>query len=777
MDQLVTTISTDIHRLKKAISNQDEEQIDRCVETLSRHLIKGEQYQQIGDERLLKDAYRLLVKSYDDESKSRLFRLTNHISIVTETNNKLYDVLNPEISLNELLYLYLDRWPQLGEPIGCNFDGSIIEELKAARDESYTVLKLEEFFTLYLDYLEKESFTNIVNAIQKPIELALESYKRLKEWNVQALFFVEEMGDVYSLKIKAKPGGIGSIDALNIIDTDMDKAAKEAITCIKHIYPYVQSWDFTWDIERGDIPLAGNSIGLALTIGMLAEVEGFDIDPFTAFTGQVEWDTGAVRGVGELKYKLAAARELGIRRVFIPRENSESIDIPGLLIVRVGSVEETRNSLQISRFESGDIPIERLVDVKIRQLEIVLRSKGVRRVIPIQDADFHRRVIFSNFQEEVVVDIYYGKGGIKPVFQLKESELRNVIKDVCDQVFGSRPIIGQEKGIRASASREKYHVRDIDIQEKIEHYIFELPESMREIEQNCKYRSKIIKSQQVVYVRQFLNGTLTIEGPPPLFAEINSMIRSILCLTENNSEDGQTKLSALENQIEAVKTIVLGEQWIGTDEAGKGDYYGPLVGAAVLVDKKIAQILEELGVKDSKELSDKKNRELADKINQVCGKRAQVVAIPPSRYNALYEEFQREKKNLNTLLAWAHTRALEDILSAYPQKQITVIVDKFADEHYIQSKLLEKSRQTNLNIVQLPKAEANIAVAAASILARAQYLILLERLSKQIGIDLPKGSSNPLITQVGKKIITELGRDKLAEVAKLHFKTTKDIIK
>ena len=41
---------------------------------------------------------------------------------------------------------------------------------------------------------------------------------------------------------------------------------------------------------------------------------------------------------------------------------------------------------------------------------------------------------------------------------------------------------------------------------------------------------------------------------------------------------------------------------IGTDESGKGDFFGPLVIAGVLVDEKNAQHFLNLGIKDSKKL-------------------------------------------------------------------------------------------------------------------------------------------------------------------------------
>ena len=197
--------------------------------------------------------------------------------------------------------------------------------------------------------------------------------------------------------------------------------------------------------------------------------------------------------------------------------------------------------------------------------------------------------------------------------------------------------------------------------------------------------------------------------------------------------------------------------------------------AAVFVNQEIADELRKVGVKDSKALSDRRNVDLADAIRQICGKRAQIVSIPPERYNALYDQFQHEGKNLNTLLAWAHTRALEDILTEFSQDQVTVIVDKFGDEQYVRSKLLSKARQTRLNLIQLPKAEENIAVAAASILARAQFLQALARMSEQYRVSFPKGASDPRILEIGKQIVRNYGADELRKVAKMHFKTTKTL--
>jgi ribonuclease HIII len=103
--------------------------------------------------------------------------------------------------------------------------------------------------------------------------------------------------------------------------------------------------------------------------------------------------------------------------------------------------------------------------------------------------------------------------------------------------------------------------------------------------------------------------------------------------------------------------------WIGTDEAGKGDYFGPLVSAAVYVDDSIASHLQHLGVRDSKKLSDRKVRELAAAIrNQVGTRVLRVVPLVPSAYNRVQAQFVKEGKTLTTLLAWAHARAIGDLL-------------------------------------------------------------------------------------------------------------------
>lgn len=205
---------------------------------------------------------------------------------------------------------------------------------------------------------------------------------------------------------------------------------------------------------------------------------------------------------------------------------------------------------------------------------------------------------------------------------------------------------------------------------------------------------------------------------------------------------------------------------IGIDESGKGDYFGPLVIAAVFVDATTHGELKLMAVRDSKKISDGRILELAPDIKTICPH--SVIAIGPQKYNELYAKI----KNLNRLLAWGHAKALETLLEQGVSCE-RAISDQFGDERLIVNALQEKGRKIALE--QRPKAESDVAVAAASILARAEFLLRLKRLSQEVGTTLPKGAS-PSVELAAKMLIKKHGQDRLGSVAKLHFKTTKAIL-
>ena len=208
---------------------------------------------------------------------------------------------------------------------------------------------------------------------------------------------------------------------------------------------------------------------------------------------------------------------------------------------------------------------------------------------------------------------------------------------------------------------------------------------------------------------------------------------------------------------------------IGIDESGKGDFFGPLVIGAVFVDNESSDILARIGVKDSKEIkNDKKMTEISDKIKQIVKGKYSIVAIGNEAYNRLYSNI----RNLNRMLAWGHARALENLLA----KEInctSAISDQFGDKRLIQNALLEKGKK--IELIQKTKAESDIAVAAASIIARAEFVRRMDKLSEEIKMQLPKGA-NARVKEIALKIVEHSGEEKLKLLSKTHFKTYAEII-
>ncbi len=207
------------------------------------------------------------------------------------------------------------------------------------------------------------------------------------------------------------------------------------------------------------------------------------------------------------------------------------------------------------------------------------------------------------------------------------------------------------------------------------------------------------------------------------------------------------------------------EPRIGVDEAGKGDFFGPLCVAGVQADEEGIKALLTIGVKDSKKMSDASVRAMAKKIKERCPHT--VIAISPKKYNELYENF----RNLNHLLAWGHGTVIAELIDKTSCKN--VLIDQFASEHVVINAL--KKRNVVANLKQRTHAEADPVVAAASILARAGFLEGLERLSEKYQIVLPKGAGSPVL-QMGVTLVRKYGKEILEEVSKLHFKTTLEVL-
>ncbi len=204
---------------------------------------------------------------------------------------------------------------------------------------------------------------------------------------------------------------------------------------------------------------------------------------------------------------------------------------------------------------------------------------------------------------------------------------------------------------------------------------------------------------------------------------------------------------------------------VGSDETGKGDYLGPLVVAAAFVRPGQEALLAEYGVRDSKTMGDREAAEVAELLRVTLPHA--VVVIDPPRYNELHREMG---SNLNRLLAWAHGKAIEEVLAKKEASGAALlVVDQFARGPLLPRALGPLGRALKLEM--RTRAEDNPAVAAASILARAAFLAGLKRLGDGIGVALAKGAGPPA-DQAARRVLARGGPALLARVAKMHFKNT-----
>ena len=210
------------------------------------------------------------------------------------------------------------------------------------------------------------------------------------------------------------------------------------------------------------------------------------------------------------------------------------------------------------------------------------------------------------------------------------------------------------------------------------------------------------------------------------------------------------------------------EPRIGVDESGKGDFFGPLVIAGAFLNEAAARDMMEIGVRDSKLIkSDARIAEIAKQIRTASGCVTDVVAIGPEKYNELHARM----RNVNDILGWGHARVIENLLGRVDSPK--AISDQFGNKRIIERALMERGRK--IKLVQRHKAESDLAVAAASIIARDEFVVRLRRLGKEYGVELPKGAS-AAVQEAGRELVAKHGREALGKVAKTHFRTTQKVL-
>lgn len=208
---------------------------------------------------------------------------------------------------------------------------------------------------------------------------------------------------------------------------------------------------------------------------------------------------------------------------------------------------------------------------------------------------------------------------------------------------------------------------------------------------------------------------------------------------------------------------------LGVDESGKGDFFGPLCVAGVYVNESVVKAWKDSGIRDSKNISsDKRVADLAEVIRKTPGCIYNVVPMGNEAYNRLYTKM----RSVNTLLAWGHARAIENLMGQKHRMDpppVRAISDQFASNKETVAKAL-MSLGRGIELIQKHRAEEDLAVAAASILARDEFVKRLAKLEKEVGLKLPKGAS-AAVEAAAKEFVEKHGAENLPKVAKMHFRT------
>ncbi|MSU69221.1 MAG: ribonuclease HIII [Opitutaceae bacterium] len=236
-------------------------------------------------------------------------------------------------------------------------------------------------------------------------------------------------------------------------------------------------------------------------------------------------------------------------------------------------------------------------------------------------------------------------------------------------------------------------------------------------------------------------------------------------------------LSTIEPEITGAAKLgydeVLHPDWFephaGLDESGKGDFFGPVIAATVIADKSAIGAWIAAGVKDSKKIVDPQIIKLDRLIRGTRGAAVKTCFCGMAKYNQL---MSRAGANLNRLLAWQHAMALEQALH---QKWVPWgLLDQFTKQPLVQRELAKK-KVDNFDLRMRTKAEEDPVVAAASIVARAEFVRQMHALSKKFGAKLQKGAG-PLVKAQAAEIIRKFGARALGDFAKLHFRTAYEVV-
>lgn len=723
-------------------------------------VFNGDFYREIWDEPVLLALQDLIAQQPPNETVfgPRLQFIKERIEQVVAINNLFAALLlRPIEELPAVVTGIADRLG-VGQELALFLTGDAIDRLK--RSDLQPRAKLEAAL---------EKLLPQVPSIADSLSACLEAVLARQEVGAVPGLLVTQQGQtgaVLSVRTQLQQG-LGDVrDGVAVQDT-FHSAVVRAREALCGLSLLSANEDVIFTTENTNATYFGSSIALAAAMAIYSHAREWQFDPYTAFTGDInfrdrQWHVLRVEGIPE---KLVAAQRFGIRRVVLPRQNEA--DVPenchNLNLVFVDTVREALDNLFLPQ---DNLPTATPQQRKVSLVKAQCSAKGWQ-VSERKIQNGLQLTVTPATAGTLTVSIY-DSGAHTPKHD-KRPEFDGLLRQLNQFDSPDTPL---------QSVQTIFTVKDTTLRQQIKEQFEAIRPSQTKTEQYCDYSLVFESGKEKLIVKQYSSGKLQLQGfAGPLYRQALEIIITKYNLQYPSArlrvEDylSTEKVGSTPNPTAGVEQVAVSWPHIGTDESGKGDYFGPLVIVAVWTDKSLAASLAEVGVRDSKELSDAQCQKLASTIRELCHGKYHSVEISPEKYNQLHDRLVREKKNLNHLLAWGHARAIEDLSSRQPCDQ--AIADQFGDEKYIASKLMEKGR--TLNLLQTPKAERFIAVAAASILARDLFLSRLRQLSHEAGVTLPKGAS-PAVIDAAKQIVQKHRADALRKFAKLHFKTTASVL-
>jgi ribonuclease HIII len=478
----------------------------------------------------------------------------------------------------------------------------------------------------------------------------------------------------FALGVVVAPGTVGTVTGYNRADPEMTTQAEAVLsTAFDHVGA---RWSVEWEL-----PFGGASIGLSLWVGAQVARGVITSDALLAATGRVVAD-GRVSPVDGIPEKIRAAVMCGYRRLLVPAEQADEAvaavkDEPAISIIPVTNVADVSGALaQVS----GAASIGMLGTLRM-----------IRKLLPLHQldlADEHEldngyRLDVADSTSRARFDVYAGRHATVRVSG-SGSALAKANRLLEEHLARTRaePRAAVSVNVPTEARRTKLITL-------LERDGAQLQPTTNPYE---LFRYRLVDGGSQAGIVGYTSGKVQVQaGQAPAHDRLTEILNVVL--------DGIGGVP--EPAVPAVSTPTKPDEplvpHIGTDEAGKGDYFGPLVCAACCLDADVAKALTELGVRDSKTLSDKSIRRLADAIRARVPGQWSVVTIPPARYNQLYANFRREGKNLNSLVAWGHARGIKDLFDHGVRAEYAVI-DKFADERYIIERLATDTRGATMRL-------------------------------------------------------------------------------